>query len=59
MSKYFVGISETTKGWVEVEADNVEQAKAYAHEAWSNGEAFMDKKNSECSVECTYLMKSL
>lgn len=58
MSKYFVGISETTKGWAEVEADNVEQAKAYAYEAWSNGEAFMDEKNSECSVECTYL-KSL
>ena len=58
MSKYFVGISETTKGWVEVEADNVEQAKAYAYEAWSNGEAFMDEKNPECSVECTYL-KSL
>ena len=28
MSKYFVGISETTNGWAEVEADNVEQAKA-------------------------------
>lgn len=39
MSKYFVGISETTKGWVEVEADNVEQAKAKAYEAWSNGVA--------------------
>lgn len=58
MRKYFVGISETTKGWVEVEADNVEQAKSKAYEAWSNGEAFMDEKNSECSVECTYL-KSL
>lgn len=58
MSKYFVDISETTKGWVEVEADNVEQANAKAYEAWSNGDAFMDKKNSECSVECTYL-KSL
>ena len=44
MSKYFVGISETTKGWVEVEADNVEQAKAYAHEAWSNGEASMARR---------------
>lgn len=33
MSKYFVGISETTKGWVEVEADNVEQANAKAYEA--------------------------
>lgn len=40
MSKYFVGISETMKGWVEVEADNVEQAKSKAYEAWSNGEAF-------------------
>ena len=58
MSKYFVGISETTNGWVEVEADNIEQAKAKACEAWSNGEAFMDEKNSECTVECTYL-KSL
>ena len=58
MSKYFVGISETTKGWAEVDADNVEQAKAKAYEAWSNGEAFMDEKNSECSVECTDL-KSL
>lgn len=55
MSKYFVGISETTKGWVEVEEDNVEQAKAKAYEAWSDGRAFMDDKNSECSVECTYL----
>lgn len=55
MSKYFVGISETTKGWPEVEADNVEQAKAKAYEAWSDGRAFMDDKNSECSVECTYL----
>lgn len=55
MSKYFVGISETTKGWAEVEADNVEQANAKAYEAWSDGKAFMDKKNSECSVECTYL----
>ena len=42
MSKYSVGISETTKGWAEVEADNVEQAKAKAYEAWSNGDAFMD-----------------
>lgn len=58
MSKYFVGISETTKGWIEVEADNVEQAKAKAYEAWSDGRALMDDKNSECSVECTYL-KSL
>ena len=55
---YFVGISETTKGWAEVEADNVEQAKDKAYEEWSNGDAFMDEKNSECSVECTYL-KSL
>lgn len=58
MSKYFVGINETTKGWVEVEADSVEQAQVKAYEAWSNGRAFMDEKNSECSVECTYL-KSL
>lgn len=58
MSKYFVGISETTKGWVEVDADSVEQAQVKAYEAWSNGRAFMDEKNSECSVECTYL-KSL
>lgn len=58
MSKYFVGISETTKGWVEVDADSVEQAQVKAYEAWSNGRAFMDVKNSECSVECTYL-KSL
>lgn len=58
MSKYFVGISETTKGWVEVEADSVEQAQVKTYEAWSNGRAFMDEKNSECSVECTYL-KSL
>lgn len=58
MSKYFVGISETTKGWVEVEADSVEQAQVKAYEAWSNGRAFMDEKNSECSVECNYL-KSL
>lgn len=58
MSKYFVGISETTKGWVEVEADSVEQAQVKAYEAWSDGRAFMDEKNSECSVECTYL-KSL
>lgn len=58
MNKYFVGISETTKGWVEVEADSVEQAQVKAYEAWSNGRAFMDEKNSECSVECTYL-KSL
>lgn len=58
MSKYFVGISETTKGWVEVEADSVEQAQVKAYEDWSNGRAFMDEKNSECSVECTYL-KSL
>lgn len=58
MNKYFVGISETTKGWVEVEADSVEQAQIKAYEAWSNGRAFMDEKNSECSVECTYL-KSL
>lgn len=58
MSKYFVGISETTNGWVEVEADNIEQAKAKAYEEWSNGEAFMDEKNSECTVECAYL-KSL
>ena len=55
MSKYFVGISETTNGWAEVEADNVEQAREKAYEVWSNGEAFMDEKNSECSVECTYL----
>lgn len=58
MSKYFVGISETTKGWVEVDADSVEQAQIKAYEAWSDGRAFMDEKNSECSVECTYL-KSL
>lgn len=58
MNKYFVGISETTKGWVEVDADSVEQAQVKAYEAWSNGRAFMDEKNSECSVECTYL-KSL
>lgn len=58
MNKYFVGISETTKGWVEVDAENVEQAQVKAYEAWSNGRAFMDEKNSECSVECTYL-KSL
>ena len=58
MNKYFVGISETTKGWVEVDADSVEQAQEKAYEAWSNGRAFMDEKNSECSVECTYL-KSL
>lgn len=58
MSKYFVGISETTKGWVEVDADSVDQAQVKAYEAWSNGRAFMDEKNSECSVECTYL-KSL
>ena len=58
MSKYFVGISETTKGWAEVDADNVEQAREKAYEVWSNGEAFMDEKNSECFVECTYL-KSL
>jgi hypothetical protein len=58
MSKYFVGISETTKGWVEVDADSVEQAQVKAYEAWSDGRAFMDEKNSECSVECTYL-KSL
>ena len=58
MSKYFVGISETTNGWAEVEADNVEQAREKAYEVGSNGEAFMDEKNSECSVECTYL-KSL
>lgn len=58
MSKYFVGISETTKGWVEVDADSVEQAQVKAYEAWSNGRAFMDEKNSECSVERTYL-KSL
>lgn len=58
MSKYFVGLSETTKGWVEVDADSVEQAQVKAYEAWSNGRAFMDEKNSECSVECTYL-KSL
>lgn len=58
MSKYFVGISETKKGWAEVDADNVEQAMEKAYEVWSNGEAFMDEKNSECSVECTYL-KSL
>lgn len=58
MSKYFVGISETTKGWVEVDADSVEQAQVKAYEAWSDGSAFMDEKNSECSVECTYL-KSL
>lgn len=58
MSKYFVGISETTKGWAEVEADNVEQAMAKAYESWSDGRAFMDDKNSECTVECTYL-KSL
>ena len=57
MSKYFVGISETTKGWVEVDADNVEQAQVKAYEAWSNGRAFMDEKNSECSVECTYLKR--
>lgn len=43
---------------VHEEADNVEQAKAKAYEAWSNGDAFMDEKNPECSVECTYL-KSL
>lgn len=55
MSKYFVGISETTKGWVEEDADSVEQAQVKAYEAWSNGRAFMDEKNSECSVECTYL----
>lgn len=58
MNKYFVGISETTKGWVEVDADSVEQAQVKAYEAWSDGRAFMDEKNSECSVECTYL-KSL
>lgn len=58
MSKYFVGLSETTKGWVEVDSDSVEQAQVKAYEAWSNGRAFMDEKNSECSVECTYL-KSL
>ena len=58
MSRYFVGISETTKGWVEVDAESVEQAQVKAYEAWSNGRAFMDEKNSECSVECTYL-KSL
>ena len=58
MSKYFVGISETTNGWAEVEADNVEQAREKAYEVWSNGEAFVDEKSSECSVECTYL-KSL
>ena len=33
MSKYFVGISETKKGWAEVDADNVEQAKDKAYEA--------------------------
>lgn len=55
MSMYFVGISETTKGWAGVDADNVEQAREKAYEVWSNGEAFMDEKNSECSVECTYL----